>query len=127
MSRKSILVIDDDDNVRCTLAAILSQAGYKVGTAGFICDAIESLIACCFDLVLLDLKKPGEDGLALLANLQIAYPGLPVIVMTADSAIDIAKEAERFGVKGYFLKPVDPVLMLDNIKNILSEPELSTK
>jgi YesN/AraC family two-component response regulator len=66
---------------------------------------------------------PDMNGLGLLANLHNVYPRLPVMVLTAYSAMDFAKDAERFGTRGYFLKPVDPVLLLDCIKEILSEPE----
>jgi DNA-binding NtrC family response regulator len=121
MPCKSILVIDDDDNVRSTLAAILSNAGYRATTAGFVCEAIEHLIANCFDLVLLDLKLPDMEGLALLSNLRVVYPNLPVMILTGHPAMNFVDGAKRFGARGYFLKPVDPVQLLDCVKEILTE------
>jgi DNA-binding NtrC family response regulator len=125
MPCKSILVIDDDDNVRATLGAILAQAGYRVVTAGFVCDAIESLVGNCIDLVLLDLKLPDMEGLALLSNLHIVYPRLPVLILTGHPAMGFIDGAERFGAQGYFLKPVDPAQLLVCVKEILSEPGAS--
>ncbi len=119
---KSILVIDDDDNVRSTLAAILSQAGYRVVTAGYVCDAIESLVAERFDLILLDLKMPDMGGMGLLSQLHLVFPKLPVMVLTGHPAMSFVDGAQRFGTRGYFLKPVDPVLLMACVKEILSEP-----
>jgi DNA-binding NtrC family response regulator len=121
MPCKSILVVDDDANVRNSLAAILSQAGYRVVTAGIVCDAIDSLVSECFDLVLLDLKLPDMGGLALLSNLNFVYPKLPVMILTGYSTADYLEEAERCGARGYFLKPVDPALLLDCVREVLSE------
>lgn len=123
MPCKSILIIDGDDNVRTTLAAILSQAGYRVVSAGYICEAIEYLVANCFDLVLLDLKMPDIEGMALLSNLRILYPKLPVMVLTGHPAMNFSDGAKRFGTQGYFLKPVDPTLLLENVHAILVEPK----
>jgi DNA-binding NtrC family response regulator len=125
MHCKSILVIDDDDNVRASLAAILSQAGYRVVTAGLVCDAIESLVGNQIDLVLLDLKLPDMEGLALLANLRIVFPKLPVLILTGHPAMGFIDGAERFGAQGYFLKPVDPGQLLACVKEILSAAEAS--
>jgi DNA-binding NtrC family response regulator len=121
MSCKSILVIDDDDNVRSTLAAILTNAGYRTFTAGFVCEAIEQLVANCIDLVLLDLKMPDMEGLALLSNLRVVYPNLPVLILTGHPSMGFADGAERFGARGYFLKPVDPAQLLDSVKEVLME------
>lgn len=123
MHCKSILIIDGDDNVRTTLAAILSQAGYRVVSAGYICEAIEYLVANCFDLVLLDLKMPDIEGMALLSNLRILYPKLPVMILTGHPAMNFSDGAKRFGTQGYFLKPVDPTLLLENVHTILAEPK----
>jgi two-component system response regulator HydG len=122
MGCRSILVVDDDDNVRSTLAAILSQAGYRVITAGYICDAIESLVANRIDLVLLDMKMPDMEGQALLAQLHLVYPKLPVMVLTGYPSMGFVDGAQRFGTRGYFLKPVDPLLLLKCVNEILSEP-----
>ena len=123
MPHKNILLIDDDENVRSTLVAILLQAGYRVVSTRFVCNAIEILIDQRFDLVLMDLKMRDKEGFALLSNLHIVYPDLPVMVLTAHSAMDIAKEAEHLGARGYFFKPVDPTLLLGQIKEILLQPE----
>ena len=123
MPHKTILLIDDDENVRSTMEAILLQAGYRVVSTRLDCNAIESLIDNRFDLVLMDLKMRDKEGFALLSNLHIVYPEIPVMVLTSYSAMDIAKEAEHLGARGYLFKPVDPTLLLGQIKEILLQPE----
>ena len=66
----SILIIDDDDNLRNTLALILQKAGYSVTTVENADGALHILKAGAFDLAFLDLKMPGMDGSALLEDLQ---------------------------------------------------------
>ncbi len=119
---KSILVVDDDEKVGNTLAAILRQAGYRVVNVRLICDAIDSLATDCFDLVLLDPKMPDLAGHAFLANLHVIYPKLPVLVLTAYLSMDTTGETERSGKQRVLLKPEDPGVLLDCIDEILSSP-----
>jgi DNA-binding NtrC family response regulator len=112
MRSKSILVIDDDQNIRHTLAAILFQVGFRVITAATSCQAIEHLAKSHFDLVILDLNLPDIDGLTLLSNLHMRYPTLPIMILTGIPATNSAQMAERLGVVGYFMKPVDPDLLM---------------
>jgi len=125
MACKSILVVDDNENVRDTLGAILTQAGYRVVTTRLICDAIDLLAGECFDLVLLDPQKPDMGGHALLSNLHMVYPNLPVMVLSAYITMEFAEEKEASGTRRYFLKPVDPEALLASINEILSRPEFS--
>jgi two-component system, response regulator FlrC len=122
MPCKSILVVDDDEKVGNTLAAILTQAGYRVVGVRHVCDAVEQLTTDCFDLVLLDPRKPDLGGHAFLSQLHVVYPRLPVMVLTAYLSIDFAEETECSGTRRYFLKPVEPEVLLECIDDMLSRP-----
>ncbi len=123
MPCKSILVVDHDEKVGNTLAAILTGAGYRVVTVRLICDAIDRLTGECFDLVLLDPKKPDLGGHIFLSQLHLVYPKLPVLVLTAYLSIDFAEKGGSPGTRRYFLKPINPEVLLDSIEDILSRPE----
>ena len=125
MPCKSILVIDEHDKVRDTLAAILTQAGYRVVTTRLFCDALDLLATDCFDLVLVDPKSPDMGGHVVLSNLHKIYPRLPVMVLTAHLTIEYAEETAPSGTRRYFLKPVNPEELLDCIHDILSRPDSS--
>ncbi len=103
--RSRLLVIDDEDNVRMTTAAILEQEGYLVETACDGQDALVKLRRGDFELVLTDLRMEGMDGSALLHALNRDYPGVIVIVLTGYASIESSIDALRQGVYDYLIKP----------------------
>ncbi len=124
MRSKSILVIDDDENVRSSLAAILSLEGYRVVAAGHLCEAVDYLASNYFDLVLLDIKKPDTLTNELISNLHTLHPKLPVVILAGHPMLNYPDGAERFGAQGYFLKPVDPALLVGCVKDVLCESNI---
>lgn len=117
----TILIIDDEANLRHSLAMILRRAGYNVTTAGDGIEAWQNLQAGAFDLTFLDLKMPGMDGLALLPRIRSLYPDMPVVILTAHATLESAIEAVRQGARDYLLKPFDPVQLLNRVNEILTE------
>ncbi|MFA5027746.1 MAG: sigma-54 dependent transcriptional regulator [Candidatus Methylomirabilota bacterium] len=107
MPEQRILVVDDDEGVRWALSRALERAGYRVGLAtdGPAGEAAASDPGV--DLVLLDIRLPGRDGLAVLAAIREARPELPVIMMTAHGTLQAAVEAMKQGAYDYLGKPFD--------------------
>ncbi len=118
---ESILVVDDEENLRRTLAMILQRQGYDVTTVASVADARDSLQASPFDLVFLDLKLPDGNGLSLLPELQQRYPATPVLILTAHDKLGVAIEAVTRGARDYLLKPIDPPVLIERVKQVLGE------
>jgi two-component system chemotaxis response regulator CheY len=117
-SPKKILVVDDDLNLRETLGIILQNAGYEVACAENAQQGLLQLQTRNFDLVFLDHKMPDMTGLTLLTVLHRAYPGLPVLFLTASGSPELEKEARSRGVEGYIVKPADPETILALVQSI---------
>ncbi len=116
-----ILVVDDEENLRRTLALILQREGYSVETAGSVREARGCLDAAAYDLVFLDLKLPDASGLSLLPEMRSQYPDMPVLILTAHDKLGVALEAVRGGARDYLLKPIDPPVLLARVKEVLEE------
>lgn len=82
---KTILVIDDDDNIRDLLSLEFSDLGYTVLTAGNGFEGIQKLKDRAVDLVILDIKMPGMDGIEALEKIMSIKQGLPVVIHSAYS------------------------------------------
>ena len=119
MSRSPhILVVDDDREIRDLVARFLTKHGYRVDTAADGRAMMQALTDGRFDLVVLDLMLPGEDGLSLCRRLR-ADSNLPVIMLTA-----IGEETDRIiglemGADDYLAKPFNPRELLARIKAVL--------
>jgi DNA-binding response OmpR family regulator len=118
--KASILVVDDEENLRRTLALILQREGYVVMTAASVMEARGCLEVGAFDLVFLDVKLPDASGLSLLPEIRDHYPNLPVLILTAHDKLGVALEAVRNGARDYLLKPVDPPILLARVKEVLA-------
>jgi len=120
-SKTSILLIDDEENLRRTLAMILKREGYEVETAATVKEARQRLETSSYNLTFLDLKLPDANGLTLLPELRSRYPNMPVLILTAHDKLDAAVEAVRRGARDYLLKPIDPPLIIQRVKEVLAD------
>jgi DNA-binding NtrC family response regulator len=116
----SILVIDDEQNIRKTLVIILEREGYVVSTAATVNEAWRCLEKSSFDLIFLDIKLPDADGLMILPEIHRRYPETKVLILTAQDKQDSALQAIQDGASDYLLKPIDPPDLLARIKPILA-------
>ncbi len=125
-SRKKVLIVDDEANVRESLHLLLGRL-YDVEVADNgnealeilekLADSAESREAGLPDLVLLDVVMPGIDGLGILEKLKSHYPALPVIMLTASTAVKTAVQAMKIGAIDYLNKPFD----VDELLSLVGE------
>jgi DNA-binding response OmpR family regulator len=100
-----VLVVDDEESVRITTAAILEQEGYEVSTAESGREALASAAREHYDLVLTDLRMDDMDGMTLLHELQARHPNIVTVVLTGYASIESSIDALRQGVYDYLVKP----------------------
>ena len=103
-----VLIVDDERNIRKTLAICLQGLGCAVTETGTPEAALEALERSPFDLAFVDLRLGSEDGLALLPRLLAGRPGLDIVMITAYAAVETAVEAIRRGARDYVAKPFTP-------------------
>ncbi|GAB6138262.1 sigma-54-dependent transcriptional regulator [Halanaerobaculum tunisiense] len=113
---KKILVVDDEKNIRITLKQCLTT-DYEVVTAVNGEDGLEKFKEDNFDIVLLDMKLPGMDGLEVLRQVKQVDKEASVIMITGFSSVETAVETMKLGAIDYLRKPFTP----DEIKDIVSE------
>jgi DNA-binding response OmpR family regulator len=117
----SILIIDDEPNLRRSLGLILQRAGYNINTASNAAEALQLLQAGAYDLAFLDIKLPDQNGIQLLPQIKALYPEMPILILTAHATLESAIEAVRLGARDYLLKPIDPESILKRVEDILKE------
>jgi DNA-binding NtrC family response regulator len=105
MPNGSILVIDDEAEIREGLELLLSSEGYSVTSAETGEAGLARLEQEPFDLLLLDVSLPGRSGLDLLRDIRHRDPHLPVVLITAYGSIDMARQAFKSGAQDYITKP----------------------
>lgn len=106
MTEEQILVVDDEEAVRSSVKAALEGAGYSVGQAASVTEAISLLESSTgWSLILTDLIMPGRNGLSLLEHVRQRFPLVPVVMVTGIHDISVALEAIRRGAYDYLPKP----------------------
>lgn len=122
MPDRSVLIVDDDEELVRTLALKLRNAGYQV-LAGM--DGLQAVMQAQRnkpDLILLDMRMPAGDGIYVMDKLHhsIKTMRIPVIVMTASEDEGIRERAEALGAVDYFEKPFDADLLLKAVERVLA-------
>jgi DNA-binding NtrC family response regulator len=103
----TILVVDDERNIRDGLAEYLSLGGYQVATAADGKEGIERIDGGDIDLVITDLKMPKVSGEEVLRHVAGHYPTVPVIILTGPGTVENAVEAMRAGAYDFVTKPLN--------------------
>lgn len=107
MSDFHLLVVDDDDRIRDLLKRYLVKAGYRVSAASDAACARRLMQTLSFDLAILDIMMPGEDGLSLLTAIR-SHADTPVMLLTARGMAEDRIEGLKRGADDYLAKPFDP-------------------
>ncbi|PYE42754.1 two-component system response regulator (stage 0 sporulation protein F) [Paenibacillus barcinonensis] len=107
MEDKKVLIVDDQNGIRILLMEVFSSEGYNTFQAANGKIALEIVNKDKPDLVLLDMKIPGMDGLEILKHIKEIDPEIKVIMMTAYGELDMIKEATDLGALMHFTKPFD--------------------
>jgi len=110
-----ILVVDDEESIRCTFQAFLSQEGYTVSGAADCEEGIALLREEDVDLVFADIILPGRSGIELLKAAREIVPSVPVIMITGAPSIDTAAESLRIGAFDYIVKPIRKNALLRSV------------
>ncbi len=124
MTTRKILIVDDEISVRTSLAEWFSVDGFAVETAEDGHHALKSLESGPFDIVVIDLKMPGMDGITLQKPVRELDKDAAIVILTAYASVETAVEALKLGAFDYITKPVDPDDLSNVIRNILKQKEL---
>ena len=121
---KDILVIDDEEMVTLSLKKLLKKSGYEVDTANNGTDVMKKIKEANFDLIISDIRMPGEDGIEIVKKIR-AYlqdnkkDKIPEILITGYASEDKYQSAVELQVRAYINKPFDIKELLQTVKDIL--------
>lgn len=120
MNSTHILMVDDEASIRLTLSTLLRRAGYDVSTAENGPEAITLLEQQAFDLLLVDLKMPGMDGMQVVAAARQRQADIAIIVLTGHGSLESAVEGLHQGIFDYLLKTTAPPQVIERVQAALA-------
>jgi DNA-binding NtrC family response regulator len=121
---RKVLVVDDDPDMREMLQELLNSCGYDVRVAADGLTALRAFVEESPDVVLLDIRMPGIDGIDVLASIREIDSCAKVIMLTGITRMSEANEAFNYGVYDYIGKPVDPAYLELSIETALMQKRL---
>lgn len=124
---KTILVVDDEKSVRDSLRMIINYAHYGVELAEDGAGALSILDSHPIDMVLLDIKMPGMDGIEVLEAMRKRNPDLPIVIISGHGTIETAVEATKKGAFDFLSKPLDRDKLLVTVRNALEQHKLAVE
>lgn len=127
MVAKTVLIIDDSEELRFLLESILPYGGYQTISAGTGCEGLDLAAEKRPDVVLVDLELPDMNGLKVLETLSRETPGIPAIMMTGYGSEGVAARALHMGAFGYLVKPFTTEEVLSSLEKALNLGQLLTE
>jgi len=123
--QRSVLVVDDEADIRALLTDLLTEEGYAVRTAETAAGAEAEVGKSLPDLVMMDVQLPDQDGIALLKQLKREQPELEIIVMTAFGGSSTAIKAMEHGAYDYVTKPFEIDDLLATLRRVFAHADMS--
>ena len=124
MIKDNILIVEDEPNMRKTLASILEEEGYATLKANGAREGLTLLGREIISLVISDIKMPEVDGIQFLREMRQQGYDIPVILITAYGSFDSAVEALRLGAYDYITKPFNPEVILHTVSRAVDHKKL---
>ena len=118
-----ILAVDDDENIRKVIVAILEDEGYIVESVGTAKEAIEKSKRRFYNLALIDIRLPDMEGIELLTKLKETTPRMRKVIVTGYPTLQNAVDAVNRGADAYIIKPFDVKKVLKTIQEQVSQQQ----
>jgi DNA-binding NtrC family response regulator len=118
-----ILAVDDDENIRKVIVAILEDEGYTVESVGTAKEAIEKSKRKFYNLALIDIRLPDMEGIELLTKFRETTPRMRKVIVTGYPTLQNAVDAVNKGADAYIVKPFDVKKVLKTIQEQLSKQQ----
>jgi DNA-binding NtrC family response regulator len=122
-----ILIVDDDENIRKVLLAILEDKGYTVEPAGTAREAVEKSKRKFYNLALIDIRLPDMEGIELLTKMRDTTPKMRKVIITGYPTLQNAVDAVNKGADAYIVKPFDVEKVLETIDHQLKKQQEEKK
>jgi DNA-binding NtrC family response regulator len=119
-----VLLVDDEPVFLDSMSKVLKSRGFEVGAVGCGVEALEELRFHVYDVVILDLKMPGMDGIAVLEKIQKMEVAQPVILLSGHAELSQAMEAMKLGAVDYILKPANVNKLCERIQACLERTSI---
>ena len=114
-----LLLVDDDRAFRRSTGALLRQDGHEITEAADASEAVAALRESEFDLILLDLRMPGLDGIQLVETLREWGEAIPILMITGFGSVEAAVQAMQTGADDFLTKPVEPAVLSARVSELL--------
>jgi DNA-binding NtrC family response regulator len=115
MPKPRLLIVDDEERFRVTLAKILREKELDVDTVGSGGESLEEIRKKLYDVIILDVKMPGMNGIDTLKEIKSFDPGIEVILLTGHASVDSAIDGMRLGAYDYIMKPCEIDALMEEI------------
>jgi len=119
----AILLVDDEDSFLRATAELLTQEGYQIVCAPDVVQGLGILGNRAFDLMIADIRMPGNDDLRLVQEARRLAPGMPIVLMTGYPSVETATRSIEFSVAAYLIKPVPYPQLLKTVRQSLADSE----
>jgi DNA-binding NtrC family response regulator len=113
MAKMKMMLVDDEERFLSTTKKLLFRKGYDVVTAISWNEALDILKSHSIDVVILDVKMPGMDGITTLKEIKKFYPLVEVIMLTGHATVDSAVDGLKSGATDYLMKPTDINILIE--------------
>ena len=104
--KTTVMIVDDEEEVRRSLSSVLSTYGYRVTSFGTAAEALVAMVPHRPDIIVMDVRMPGMDGLTALQLVRKLDPAPPVIIITGHGDVPLAVQAMKLGAVDFLEKPV---------------------
>lgn len=125
MRKFTVLIVDDEEEFRDLTGKRLKKRGLDVYLAESGQEALDTLKKNPIDVVLLDVKMPGMDGIETLRRIRTAHPQVEVVLLTGHASIDSGIEGMKFGAFDYMMKPVELEQLLEKLADANEKKRLA--
>jgi len=125
MEKARVLIVDDEESIRITLAEFIKENGYSIKTASSGPEALALIEKKNFDVIVSDIVLPGMSGIILLQKIRQKSPDTQVIMLTGDPTVETASEAVRAGAFDYLTKPLTKQAIKNTVRNAAKVKKLN--